>query len=180
MLNLRSKITQKILGHLFLHEGSEMYVNEMCQRFGLDRGNLVRKLKELEDQGMLRSRWRGNQRYYRLNPSFSLIKEYKRIILKTVGLEHSLRETLRHIEGIQEAFLFGSYARDQMDLSSDLDLLVIGNHRAIDLQRAIAKLQKGLDREINVVHISPIEYDKKKRKDPLLRSILEKKRVSIL
>ena len=80
MIALRSKITQKILGYFFLHEGSAMYVNEMCRRFGSDRGNSVRKLKELEEEGILKSEWKGNQRYYSLNPSFPLRREYKRII----------------------------------------------------------------------------------------------------
>ncbi len=157
-----------------------MYVNEICQRFSIDRGNLVRKLNELENEGILKSRWRGNQRYYRLNPSFSLLKEYKKIILKTVGLEHSLKEVLRQVKGIKEAVLFGSYARDRMDLLSDLDLLVVGDHKTIDLQRAIARLQAELSREINVIHMSPDEYAMKRKKDPFLLSVLKKKRVPVL
>jgi predicted nucleotidyltransferase len=180
MLSLRSKITQKILGHLVLHEGEEMYLNQMCQRFNVDRGNLVRKLKELEDKGVLKSQWRGNQHYYRLNPDFPLIKEYKKIILKTVGLEVSLKEVLHLVGGIEKAFLFGSYAKDKMDLSSDIDLLVLGDHNTIELQRQIAKFQKEIDREINVISISPDEYERKKENDPFLQAILKKKKVMIL
>ena len=180
MLSLRSKITQKILGHFVLEEESEMYLNEMCRRFGVDRGNLVRKLRELEKEGVLRSDWKGNQRYYRLNPAFALLKEYKKIILKTVGFEHLLRQALRRIRGVKKAVLFGSYARDRMDPSSDLDLLVVGNHDTIDLQREIARLQKEVGREINVISMGSAEYERKGRGDPLLRSILQRERVSVL
>ena len=180
MLSLRSKIAQKVLGYLALHEGSELYVNEMCRRFNVDRGNLVRKLKELERERLLRSEWRGNQLYYRLNPSFPLIKEYKKIVLKTVGLEHVLREALRGVAGVRQAFLFGSYARDKMNPASDVDLLVVGDHSTIDLQREIAKLQKVADREINVVSMNSAEYDRKHRTDPWLRSVLKRDRISVL
>lgn len=179
MLNLESKITREVLGYLALHEGVELYLNEMVRRFHLDRGNLVRKLHELEDQGVLKSRWLGNQRYYSLNAAFPLIKEYKKIILKTVGIEHSLKEVLDDLKGVQKAILFGSYAEDKMDAQSDLDLLVVGTHDTIELQRKIARFQKEIDREINVVSMSPEEY-KRKQKTPFLRSIHKKKKVSLL
>lgn len=180
MISFRSKITQKILGYIFLHEGSALYVNEMCRRFGVDRGNLVRKLKELEEEGILKSEWRGNQRYYTLNPSFPLIKEYKKIILKTVGFEAMLKTALQEVEDIKKAILFGSYAQDKMDLSSDIDLLVVGNHNTIELQRKIAAVQKTTNREVNVISMSPKEYSKKLKTDPLLKSIHEKKRIILL
>ena len=180
MLSLGSKITQKVLGYFVLHEESEMYLNEMSRRFELDRGNLVRKLGELEREGILRSQWKGNQRYYRLNSTFPLLREYKRIVLKTVGLEHSLRESLRRVPGIKEAVLFGSYARDRMDAASDIDLLVIGNHSTIDLHREISRFEKQIDREINVVSMGPAEYESKRKSSPLLLSILAGKRISLL
>jgi len=176
MISLRSKITQSVLGYLFLHEGVQLYVNEMSRRFQVDRGNLVRKLKNLEDEGILKSQWQGNQRYYSLNPAFPLIKEYKRIIMKTVGLEALLKDNLKGLKGIKEVFLFGSYAEDKMDLSSDLDLLVIGEHNTLDLQKKIADLQKTMDREINILSLGTSEYKKKIKSDPILQSITKKKK----
>lgn len=180
MLSLRSKITQQVLAYFVLHQGNELYINEIARRFRIDRGNLVRKLRELEAEGLLASRWRGHQRYYRLNPTFPLLKEYQQIIQKTVGLEHLLKKALLRVKGIVQAFLFGSYARDAMDLSSDLDVLVIGHHHTVDLQRAIAAVQKQIDREINVISLSPAEYTKKRRHDLFFRSILQQHHVRLL
>ncbi len=180
MLNLRSKAAQRVLGYFMLHPDAEMYVNQMCRRFNVDRGNLVRKLMELEKEGILVSHWKGNQRYYRLNPAFPLIKEYKKIILKTIGLEYSLKEALSKVEGVKEAMLFGSYAKNKMDSASDLDLIVVGSHSTLALQRQIAKLQKEIDREINVISYGSAEYEIKKKGDSFLRSILKKKRVILL
>ena len=180
MLSLRAKNTQKILSYFFLHEGNELYVNEMCRRFGLDRGNLVRKLKELAEEGILRSEWKGNQRYYSLNPSFPLFKEYKKIFVKTLGFEPAVKGILKEIPGIRKALLFGSYAQDKMDPSSDIDLLVVGLHDTIELQKRIARLQKTLDREINVISMSPEEYERKRRTSPLLKSIQARKTVPLL
>ena len=122
-----------------------MYVNEIARRLNLNRGNLVRKLKELEAEGILRSRWKGNQLYYSFNSTFSLLKEYKNIIRKTVGLEHILKERLKGLPGIKKVFIFGSYVDDKMDISSDVDILVAGDQDTIELHKMIAQVQKITD-----------------------------------
>lgn len=181
MLSLRSKITQEVLGYFMLHETSEMYVNELARYLGLDSGNLVRKLRELEVEGILKSDAKGNLRYYSLNRSFPLLKEYRRIMLKTVGFEHALKEALKKVKGLKKAILFGSYAQDKMDVASDIDLLAVGNHDSIALQRSIAEFQKKMEREINVINMSPEDYEKRKRSgDPLIKSIYRKKRIPLL
>lgn len=180
MLGLRSKIAQKLLEYLFLHQEANLYVNEMCRRFGVDRGNLVKKLKEFEKEGILTSEWRGNQRYYSLNHSFPLIREYQRIFSKTVGLEESLKKVIGEVTGIKRAVLFGSYAEDRMDLSSDIDLLVVGDHDTLELQKKISQFQKTIDREINVVSMGTKEYERKQKADALLRSIRHKKSIPLV
>ncbi|HVN82466.1 MAG TPA: nucleotidyltransferase domain-containing protein [Terriglobia bacterium] len=152
----------------------------MCRRFGVDRGNLVKKLKEFEKEGILTSEWRGNQRYYSLNHSFPLIREYQRIFSKTVGLEESLKKVIGEVTGIKRAVLFGSYAEDRMDLSSDIDLLVVGDHDTLELQKKISQFQKTIDREINVVSMGTKEYERKQKADALLRSIRHKKSIPLV
>ncbi|MFH0985709.1 MAG: nucleotidyltransferase domain-containing protein [Candidatus Omnitrophota bacterium] len=180
MISLRSKNTKAILGHMFLHEDAELYVNEMARKFSLDDGNLSRKLKELEKEGILKCRERGSSCYYSLNRDYPLLQEYKGIFLKTIGLEQKLREALAGIPGIEQAFIFGSYAEGTMDAASDIDVLVMGSHDTLALQKAVALLQKAMDREINVISMGPQEYKEKLKRDPFLKSLAKKKRVQIL
>jgi predicted nucleotidyltransferase len=180
MINIRSKAAQAALSYFFLHEGTEMYVNELARRIGQESGNLTRKLKELERDGLLKSDLRGNQKYYSLNPSFPLISEYRQIILKSVGLEHLLQEAVRSVSGVEKALLFGSYAENRMDMASDIDLLVVGKHNALDLQRAIARVQKTTNREINAVNLTPSEYEKRRKNDLFVKSLHHKPHISLL
>lgn len=180
MISLRSKITQDVLGHYFLHQETAAYVNELARRLGHDSGNLARKLIELEKEGVLKSELRGKQKYYSLNPSFPLLDEYKRITLKSVGLERLLKDALQKVPGIKEAVVFGSYAENKMDMASDIDLLAVGSHKPLDLQKAIADIQKKTDREINVINLTSVEYEKRRGTDPLLKSIQQKPRISLL
>jgi len=163
-----------------LQQGAESYVNDLARTLHLDSGNLTRKLLELEETGILKSRWQGKQRYYSLNTQFPLINEYRTIILKTVGFEQTLKTALKKIPLIKSALIFGSYAKDQMDAHSDIDLLVIGDHGTLELQRTIAQVQKKVQREINVVNMSPQEYNDKKKNDPLLRSIRSGKQIELI
>ncbi len=180
MISLRSDITQKVLGYFMLHDRAELYINEMARRLSVDDGNLTRKLKELEKEGILKSELKGQEKYYSLNRSFPLVQEYKKIILKTVGLEQQLKELLKPIKGLKNAYIFGSYATDKMDASSDIDLMVVGNHSTIEVQKKIAEIQKSVNREINVINLSREEYAKKQKSDPFIKSILRKKKIQIL
>ena len=116
MISLRSNITQKVLSYFFLHPKSELYINEMVQLLNVDCGNLVRKLQELEKEGLLRSEWKGNQKYYSLNQSYPLIKEYKKIFLKTAGVEYELKKVLSEVKNIQEAYIYNCSPRDKREL----------------------------------------------------------------
>ncbi len=180
MINLKSKIAQEVFGYFFLHEGVSLYVNEMARRLHLDSGNLTRKLVEFEQEGILRSETRGNQKYYFLNPSFPLLAEYKRIATKTFGFEHLLREIFGEVKGLKKAFLFGSYASNKMDSSSDIDLLAIGEHKPLELHKKIADIQKKIDREINLISMSSAEFESKQKTDPFIKSIRSKPMIPLL
>jgi len=181
LISIKSKIAQSLLAFYFLHEDESLYVNELVRRLGVDKRNLVKKLNEFEKEGIFKSEIIGNQKYYSLNKKYPLYKEYKRIILKTIGLEKQLKTVLSNLTGIKGAFVYGSYAEDRMDVFSDIDIIVIGDHSTVTLQKKIAELQKLTDREINVISISQHEFNSKvEKKDPFITGILGKKRIEII
>jgi len=180
MISLRSKITQAVLGYFFVHEGAAAYINELARKLSLDSGNLTRKLKELEATGILTSEMRGKETYYTLHKKYPLLKEYKKIVLKTVGFEALLRQSLQKISGIKHAYIYGSYAQNQMNTSSDIDLLIIGDHNTLEAQKIIAGLQLSLDREINVTQISTQESLARKKTDPFYQTIFKKPKIKVI
>lgn len=180
MISLKAKETKAVLGYLFLHENAELYVNEMARKFSLDDGNLSRKLKQLAREGILKCRDSANSCFYSLNREYPLLKEYKGIVLKTIGVEQKLRDVLSDVQGIEQAFIFGSYAKGSMDAASDIDLLVVGKHDTLVLQKAVVVIQKEMDREINVISMGSKEYQEKLKKDPFIKSLAKKKKVRIV
>lgn len=179
MLSLKSQITQKVLNYFFINPTAKCYINELAKILEVDPKNLLRKLNELESQGLFVSEFSGRQKYYYLNKSFSLLKLYKEIFLKTLGIENILRKIVNSDKKIIEAYIFGSYAADKIDKISDIDLLIIGNHSSIDIINKINKVQKEIGREINIINLSPDEFKKKRQSDNLLINIFLNKIIKL-
>ena len=181
MISLRSKVTIKLLDYYFLNPEAEVYINELARILELDPKNTETKLKELEKEGLFKSEFRGKQRYFFLAKDNPVLEHYRQIFLKTHGIEKRLKDALNSIKGIKEAYLFGSYASNKMDSSSDIDLLAIGAHSVLELQRVIAKLQKDIGREFNVTNLSEKEFGKKKKdKDHFISSVFKTKIIRLI
>lgn len=181
MLNLRSKIAIKVLGYFFVNPNSSHYINELAGVLSLDVGNLFRKLKELEDIGILVSEKRGNQKYFSLNKNYSLLNETQKAFNAKYGIARLLKEKLQKIKGIEEAYIFGSYANDKMDQGSDIDVLLVGSHSTIEAKRMVLPLQKEVGREINIVDITPKELETCKQEgDDFIKNIFSHKIIKVI
>lgn len=180
MISLQSKLTQRLLSYLFLHKEEAFYINELARQLRVDDGNLTRKLHELSGKGLLKTEPKGNMTYFRLNPQFPLLGEYERIIQQTVGLEATLREMLADVKGIHEAYLYGSYASHQLESMSDIDLLAVGDHNSLALQKRLTPLQKQIGREINCTSMTEQEFKRRRSSDPFLRSVFSKPTIRVL
>jgi len=181
MISLRSEITRKILNYFFINPHESLYVNELSRKLDLDKRNLVKKIRDLEKEGILVHQSRGNLKLYTINKRYPLYDEYKKIIMTTIGFEGRLRSALRGMKGIKGAYIYGSYAKDKMDVHSDIDLLVVGNESSIVVLRRIKGLQKEIEREINVMNMDEAEFRRRiKNKDPFILDVQSKKHIRII
>jgi len=180
MISLKSKTTIKILTYYFLNPDLRHYVNELARILKLDPKNAHRKLGELEREGILKSEFEGKQRYFSLDKKSKTVKIYKELLSQTVGLEEQIRKAIQKISGVELAYIYGSYAKNTMTGASDIDLLVVGSHSTLELQKAMNKIQKDIGREINTVNISPKELSfKKKKKDPFITNVFSGKHIKL-
>lgn len=181
MLNLKSQIAIKVLGYFFLNHNQEKYTNELARILNVDAGNLDRKLKELEKEGILRSEMRGNQRYYFLNKDYPFLRETKKLYSAKYGLVTELKSKLSKLKGLVEAYIFGSYAKGNLGSESDIDLLLVGDHSSLEAKRAIIDLQSMYQREFNIVDMELNEFEaRKKGGDEFLKEIFRNKIIRII
>lgn len=111
----------------------EIYGRELVGKVKISQKNIALTLNELENEGILSSKIKGNLRHYSLNWNNSLIKKYLAIGEMEKSIEF-LKKNLK-ISQIFEKIskkeviicIFGSYAKDIQKKDSDIDIFLAGN-----------------------------------------------------
>jgi predicted nucleotidyltransferase len=180
MLNIGSKIVEKVLGYYFINLEARHYINELARLLSLDAGNLDRKLKELENEGIFASEKQGNLKYFFINKRYPLLEEIKKLYNLKYGIEKKLSDAFASLKGLKEIYIFGSYTKNKLSAESDIDILLIGNHSSLQAKRLIAGLSDDLGRELNIVDMTLEELEKRKEnKDEFIENIFKNKIIKI-
>ena len=180
MLDLRSKARQRLLAFYFTNPAARYHLRDLAHRLDIDPSNLSRELRRLERNGLFRAEVSGRQKYFRLNREYPLFSEVRRIVAKTIGAVPLITQSVKTIAGVEEAYLYGSFARNQQDGASDIDLLVIGTPRGEALAEAMGKLERQLGREVNYTVLSREEFESRRtQKDAFLENVWHNRRVSL-
>ena len=181
MLGLRSKARQQLLAYYFTNPMARHHLRDLAERLSIDPSNLSKELGRLEHDGLFWSEVSGRQKYFQLNRAYPLFDEVRKIVAKTIGAAPVIAQSLKRIDGIDEAYLYGSFARNQQDAASDIDVLMIGAPREEVLAQAMRSLERQLGREINYTVLTPKEFESRRaRKDAFLENVWHSKRVSLI
>jgi predicted nucleotidyltransferase len=181
MLDLRSKARQHLLAYYFTNPSAHLHLRDLAQRLNIDPSNLSKEFARLEREGLFRSEVNGRQKYFQLNCDYPLFDEVRKIVAKTVGAAPAISRSLKKIDGIDEAYLYGSFASNQQDAASDIDVLVIGNPSDEVLAQAVSKLERQLGREISYTVLTPKEFKSRRaRKDAFLENVWHNERVALV
>ncbi|MFC1645751.1 nucleotidyltransferase domain-containing protein [Candidatus Omnitrophota bacterium] len=173
-----TKNRAELLRLFFTNPNKSFYMQEIGRILGKKPGTFQRTLNNLVMEGILGSEYKANARYFKANKKYSLFKEFKSIVSKTIGVEGSLREIIEKTKRIKASFIYGSFAQNKENTASDIDILIVGNPDEDKLMQRIEDLEKRLQREINY-NIYPIEEFKQKlrKKDSFVSNILKRPRV---
>lgn len=181
MLNLRSEARRRLLAYYFTNPTSCLHLRDLAERLGTDPSNLSKELRRLEREGLFRSEVSGRQKYFQLNREYPLFDEVRRIVEKTIGAVATIREALKKIVGVDEAYLYGSFAKNQQDSASDIDVLIVGGPREEALAPAVRKLERQLGRELNYTVLTQKELESRRaRKDAFLENVWHNKRIPLI
>jgi predicted nucleotidyltransferase len=142
---------QRVLACLFGQPERSYFANELIHLTGAGSGAVQRELKRLSESGLITSQMRGNQRHFQANPHSPIFQELTQIVQKTFGLALPIREALApYQEAIRCAFIFGSIAKKQDTVASDVDLFVISDSLSYaDLVNQLLGTEVRLGRGIN-------------------------------
>jgi predicted nucleotidyltransferase len=181
MISLQSELRRKLLTYFYTNRSARVYVRQLASALGVDSTNLSRELARLEREGLLRSEIEGRQRYYSINSQYPYLRAVFSLLQGTIGIVPTLATALRRVEGIEKAYLYGSFAKNEADASSDIDLLIVGHPDAISLAAEVARLEKTLHREVSYTTLKPQELKRKlTAHDPFLTDVWQGKRIELI
>ena len=168
-----SLLRREILGALFARRGIVVHPRELARRLGRAPQPVGRELDRLETAGILVSELVGRARRYRVDDESPIAPEVRALIAKTIGVEARLRDALANLPGVDEAFIYGSYARGTDRPTSDVDVMVVGSPDRLVLAERQVELEQDLGRDVNVTAYSAAEFQTlRDRGDSFLADVL--------
>lgn len=176
----RSGLRRDLLRTFFTRPRFEGHVREIARQTGHAASATGRELDRLEREGILRSTAVGRSRVYQLAADSPLVRQLRPLIQRTFGAEAMLSDALASTKGVEEAFIFGSYATPAETPLSDIDVLVIG--RPDDaLWRQVTTIERKLGREVNIKHYARSEVDRLRREgSEFIRSAFAGRRATLV
>src|SRR5680860_99142 len=182
MLNklFSSKTRVEILKLFLFNIDNSFYQRQISSLTAQTIRGVQRELEKLLEIGFLEKSVQGNRIYYKANRKCPIIEDLKSIFFKSVGIAEVLKDNFKE-KKIRAAFIYGSYARGEENLLSDIDLMVIGEISSKELSSILSKPKKELMREINYIVFPENEFvGKVRQKDHFLNSVLEDKKIFIV
>ncbi len=148
-----SETLPRLLGVLAVDPERRFTTGELEERVGASHDSTFRGLQRAVTAGLVRRERVGRQYVYRVDASSPILPEIKVLLSKLFGPAGALRRALDGLgpPELEVAFLFGSAARAEDTLASDLDVFVVGDMSRFALARQLAGAERELGREVNAM-----------------------------
>lgn len=170
----------KLLKIFMMNPTNRYYIRQISKTTNVPIQAVQRETLKLYEAGILSREKDGNRVYFIVNKDFFLFNELKNIIIKTVGVGDKLRESITDQTNITFSFIYGSYAKNEENTKSDIDIAVIGNIHSKDLIETISIIQNEIGREINPYVITINEFKERlRRKEHFIVSLLKTPKIFI-
>lgn len=169
----RSKGQGRLLARVYLLSDRPAPIAELARELDLDAGGLTREADRLEQAGLVRSERIGRQRLLRPNADSPYHDALLKLLLTAFGPAALIGPALGGIDGVEEAFLFGSwaarYAGEEGDAPADVDVMVVGRPSRAAVARVAQELSGRIGREIETTIVSADRW--RKAPDGFLRTV---------
>jgi hypothetical protein len=173
----RTPAQGRVLAAVLLARPDErLTVTEIGRRAQVPSSTAHREVDRLERHGLVTSQRFAQARIVRPNELSPYLGDLRSLVLKAYGPTAVLSELLASLEGIEAAYIFGSWAArlagNVGPPPDDIDLLVVGHPDSVGLDAALQEAEALVAREVQPTVVSPSEW--KSADSPLLRTIKER------
>ena len=151
---------QRLLALLFGQPSRSFFATELIELTGSGSGAVQRELKRLKSSGLVDITLIGRQKHYQANPESPVFEDLRGLVLKTVAVDHPIRQGLEPLaDRISLALIYGSAARGSDTASSDIDLLLVSDRLTLeDVYSALIPVESQLNRSIHPTLYTSQEY----------------------
>jgi len=143
--------------------GEEMSLTELAARADLAYPSAHREVARLIRAGILRERQVGRTRLIASNSESPLVEPLRQILTVITGPVVLLSEDLRIIEGVSQAFIYGSFAARALGVAgpppNDIDVMVIGTPDPDRIYAACARVERLVGRPVNPTILTREEWE---------------------
>ena len=180
---VRSDAVGAILAEVFANPDQELTIAEVARRAEVLPAVAHRELGRLIASGVFTDRREGNNRLVRVNRDHLLYAAMSEIIAMTYGPVPVLRELLQGVPGVEEAFIYGSWAARRLGESGppprDIDVLAVGELDIDNLVRIQDSARERLRINVNI-HRVKAEVWAHPESNPFLATITSRPLVRVI
>jgi DNA-binding transcriptional ArsR family regulator len=170
---LRSRIQGDLLALVYLNPEQEYSITEVAQRIGASVKAVHQEVSRLVESGLLADRRVGTSRLVRSVQDSLLTRPMTDLLAVTYGPLPVLTRSLAGLEGVDRAFIYGSwaarYSGEPGPVPADVDVLVVGDTDPDELDERARAAEAVLRRAVNVRRVRPGTWDK--QEDPFVVTV---------
>jgi len=156
---LRSNTQGEVLALLLLEPEADHSIAEITRAVGAPGAVVHKEVTRLVDAGILTDARRGRSRLIRANPDYRLLRPLTELVAGTYGPVPVVTGLLQEVGGIEEAYLYGSWAAryrgETGGAPADVDVLVVGASDRGALNEAAAAAEDRLRFPVNITRVTP-------------------------
>jgi predicted nucleotidyltransferase len=159
----RSQLQGELLSSILLSESLEFTLTELAETWSAAVSTVQREIDRLELAGLVKSRRVGRSRVVSAATLSASYQPLRELVLRSFGPAHAVRQAFAAVRGIEELFIFGSWAaRMAGEVGTppgDIDVLVIGNPDRDSVYSAALAAEKLLRQPVNTTIRTPIVWN---------------------
>lgn len=151
----RSRQQVEVLTDILDGPEREQSLADLTRRLGIPTASIHREIERAEHAGLVRSRRVGKTRLVRANTESPYFGPLRQLLVTAFGVPARLRDALHDLDGVDEAYVYGSWAarwhgEEGARPVGDIDVLVLGHPDRERLYKIAHGAGLALGREVQV------------------------------
>ena len=159
----RSVGQARLLARVYLESDTPATLADLARELDLDDGGLTREADRLERAGLVRSERVGRSRILHPAADSPYYSELYGLLLKAYGPATVIGPLLASVDGVEQAYVYGSWAARYLGEPgqdpADVDVMVVGTPRRMELSRVARELTPCFGRDVNIMSVSQPAWD---------------------